>query len=96
MGSCLNLEHKTFLGGKLPPCVSACSAVQGILSDHCQYHCCNSDSNNENSTELPVGLNSVTLSHSNLCPHQYVELYRHHVLKLMHLSGIMGHLMFEL
>lgn len=88
MGSHLNLEHKTFPGGKLPPCVSARSAVQGIRSDHCRYQCCSTDSNNENSTELPVGLNLVTLSHPNLCPHQYVEFYRDYVFKWMHLSGV--------
>lgn len=94
MGSHLNLEHKTFPGGKLPPCVSARSAVQGIRSDHRRYRCCSTDSNNENSTELPVGLNLVTLSHPNLCPHQYVEFYRDYVFKWMHLSGVMRRPMF--
>lgn len=93
MRSHLNLEHKTFLGGKLPSCVSACSALQGIQSDHCQYHSCNTDSSNENSTELSLGFDSVTLSLLNLCPQQYVEFYRD-VFKCK--SGVVGHLLFVL
>lgn len=93
MRSHLNLEHKTFLGGKLPSCVSARSALQGIQSDHCQYHSCNTDSSNENSTELSLGFDSVTLSLLNLCPQQYVEFYRD-IFKCK--SGVVGHLLFVL
>lgn len=95
MRSHLNLEHKTFLGGKLPSCVSARSAAQGIQSDRCQYHSCNTDSNNENSTQLSLGFDSVTLSLLNLCPQQYVEFYRD-VFKCLCSSGVVGHLLFVL
>lgn len=84
MRSHLNLEHKTFLGGKLPSCVSARSAAQGIQSDRCQYHSCSTDSNNENSTQLSLGFDSVTLSLLNLCPQQYGEFYRDNVFKCVH------------
>lgn len=94
MGSHLNLEHKTFLGGKLPSCVSACSAVQEIRRDRCQYHCCNMASHNEERTEQPTGLNSVTLLYANLRPHRYVMFYRDCMFKCMHLSGTMGQLIF--
>lgn len=96
MRSHLNLEHKTFLSGKLPSCVSRCSAVQGILSDRCQYCCCRTDSINENSTELSLGLSSVTASLLSLCPQHYVGLYRTHVFKCMCSSGVMGHLLLVL
>lgn len=96
MRSHLNLEHKTFLGGKLPSCVSARSAAQGIQSDRCQYHSCSTDSNNENSTQLSLGFDSVTLSLLNLCPQQYVEFYRDNVFKCLCSSGVVGHLLFVL
>lgn len=81
MRSHLNLEHKTFLGGKLPSCVSTRSAAQGIRSDRCQYFLCNTDSSNGNGTELSLGLSSVPLSLLNLCPDQHVEFYRAYVFK---------------
>lgn len=83
MGSHLYLEHKTFLGGKLPSCVSACSAALKIQHHHCQYCCC--DTENNKNIELPTGLNSVTLSCANLCPHRYMMFERDSMVKHMHL-----------
>lgn len=81
MRSHLNLEHKTFLGGKLPSCASTHSAVQGIWSDCCQYCCCSTDSSNGNSTELSLGLSSVPSLLVSLCPQHRVEFYRDYVFK---------------
>lgn len=97
MRSHLNLEQETFLGGKLPSCASTRSAVQGILSDCCQYCHYNTDSNNDNSTELSLGLTSVTLSLLNLSTLSstfFTGLYRDYVFKCICSSGVMDYLLF--
>jgi len=73
-------------------CICMQHSTRDPTRSHCQYRCC--DTGNNKSTELPIGLNSVTLSCANLCPHWHTMFERDSMFKHMHLWGIVGQLIF--